>query len=224
LRYEIFGESAQLIAVSGFFKSFKDPIELSIFSDFSADNVQPRNVNDAIVYGAEIEIRRDLDFISKSLDNFDINLNISVIESEVEMDRSPNGEFESKRRNLREGEEFDGTRSLQGQSPYLINSGLNYNHSEKGWQAGIFYNVQGKTLELVGIGTVPDVYNMPFHSLNFNFSKEFGKEKNSLISLKIGNILNNKLESRFQSFGAQDQIFSIRNPGQPISLSYSYQF
>lgn len=83
---------------------------MSIFSDFSADNIQPRNVNDAVVYGVEIELRQNLDFISPAFEKFDVNLNVSLIDSEVEMDRSPNGEFESKQRNLREGEDFDGTR------------------------------------------------------------------------------------------------------------------
>ncbi|MGB8705594.1 MAG: TonB-dependent receptor, partial [Gillisia sp.] len=148
----------------------------------------------------------------------------SVIDSKVAMDRSANGEYESKKRNLRDGESFDGNRQLQGQSPYLINAGLNYKDAENGWQAGLFYNVQGKTLELVGIGTVPDVYTMPFNSLNLNVSKAFGEDQNSMLSLKVGNILNNKIESRFQSYGAEDKVFEKRNPGQPISLSYSYKF
>lgn len=224
LRYEIYGEQAQLIAFSGFVKSFRDPIELTIFSDFASDNLQPRNVNDAIVYGAEVEIRRNLGFLNQGLSNFNFNVNVSVIESSVEMDRSPNGEYESKSRNLRTGEEFDGTRPLQGQSPYLINSGLNYTSNSNAWQTGIYYNVQGKTLEVVGIGTAPDVYTMPFHSLNFNLSRTFGEAMNSTLSLKVSNILNDDIESRFQSFNAEDQIFSRRNPGTPISLSYSYKF
>lgn len=224
LRYEMFGESAQLIAISGFYKQFKDPIELTIFSDFSSDNFQPRNVNDAVVYGAEVEVRQGLNFLSEGLSNFDVNVNVSLIDSKVEMDRSPSGEFESKERNLRDGEDFDGTRPLQGQSPFLINAGLNYNAQATGWQAGILYNVQGKTLEVVGIGTAPDVYTMPFHSLNFNLSKTFGETKNSTLALKVANILNDDVESRFQSFNARDQIFSKRNPGTPISLSYSYRF
>jgi hypothetical protein len=224
IRYEIFGKSAELLAISGFYKSFIDPIELSIYSDFSADNFQPRNVNDAIVYGIELEVRKNLDFILPALEKFNFNLNVSLIDSKVQMDKSPNGEYESKQRNLRIGEKFDGNRELQGQSPFLINSGINYTNNESGWQAGIFYNVQGKTLELVGLGTVPDVYTMPFHSLNFNLNKTFGEKRNSAISLKVSNILNEVIESRFQSFKAGDQIFSKRSPGQPISISYSYKF
>lgn len=223
-RYELYGDDAQLFAVSAFYKKFTDPIELSVYSDFSADNFQPRNVNDATVVGAEIEIRKNFGFITEGLRKLSANLNVSVIDSKVEMDRSPSGEFESRQRNLRPGEEFDGTRQLQGQSPFLINAGFDYTDSKSGWQAGIFYNTQGKTLELVGLGTVPDVYTMPFHSLNFNLNKSFGEERNSTISLKVSNMLGDKIESRFQSFGAEDQIFSLRNPGTPISLSYSYKF
>ncbi|MEP6262165.1 MAG: TonB-dependent receptor [Gillisia sp.] len=224
LRYEIYGDKAQLIALSGFYKSFRDPIELTIFSDFSSDNFQPRNVNDAMVFGAELEIRRNLGFITEGLSNFDVNMNISLIDSRVDMDRSPSGEYESKERNLRDGEDFDGTRPLQGQSPYLINTGINYTSDQLGLQAGVFYNVQGKTLEVVGIGTAPDVYTMPFHNLNFNLSKSFGEARNSTLALKVSNILNDAIESRFQSFNAEDQIFSKRNPGTPISLSYSFRF
>ncbi|AVR47380.1 TonB-dependent receptor [Christiangramia fulva] len=224
LRYEAYGENAQLFAVSAFYKKFIDPIELSTYSDFTADNFQPRNVNDAKVIGAEVELRKNFDFISEDLKYFGLNLNVSVIDSKVNMDRSPNGEYESRKRNLREGESFDGTRELQGQSPYLINVGLDYNNTDNGFQAGLFFNTQGKTLELVGLGTVPDVYTMPFNSLNANFSKALGENKNSTLSLKISNILGDKIESRFQSYGTEDKIFSKRNPGTSISLGYSYKF
>lgn len=224
LRYELFGDDAQLFAVSGFYKKFTDPIELSTYSDFTADNFQPRNVNDATVIGAEVELRKNFGFLSESLKKLAVNVNVSVIDSQVQMDRSPNGEYESRKRNLRPGESFDGTRDLQGQSPYLINAGLDYNDRETGWQAGVFFNTQGKTLQLVGLGTVPDVYTMPFNSLNFNLSKSFGEDKNSTLSLKATNLLGDTVESKFQSFGAEDQIFSKKDPGTAFSIGYSYKF
>ncbi|MGB5263390.1 MAG: hypothetical protein WBN28_07295, partial [Lutimonas sp.] len=71
---------------------------------------------------------------------------------------------------------------------------------------------------------VPDVYTMPFHSLNFNLTKSFGKELNSSINFGIKNILDDELESKYQSFKAQDQIFSRLNPGRGITLGYAYKF
>jgi arginine decarboxylase-like protein len=124
----------------------------------------------------------------------------------------------------RDGETISPERVLQGQSPFLINFGLNYNGSRNGWQASLYYNVQGKTLEVVGIRGVPDVYTLPFHNAVLSVSKEFGKERNSKISLRFNNLLNDQIESVYQSFRATDQIYSFRDPGQAISLGYSYSF
>jgi hypothetical protein len=133
-------------------------------------------------------------------------------------------EFNSRQLSAREGETIEDIRVLQGQSPYLINVGFNYKGENNGWQTGLFYNVQGKTLEVVGIRSVPDVYSLPFHNLSLSAGKEFGKDRNSKITLRFANILNDKNESVYQSFRATDQIYSFRDPGQTISLGYSYSF
>ncbi|PKP14078.1 MAG: TonB-dependent receptor [Bacteroidetes bacterium HGW-Bacteroidetes-3] len=224
VRYENFGTKAQVLAVSAFYKSFKDPIELAFFSASSPDNLQPRNIGSATVYGLELDFRKNLGFLSESFNNFDLILNASVIESRQEMDKTTNGEYESKLLNLRDGETMDDTRDLQGQSPYLVNAGFNYSNDAKGIQTGLFYNVQGKSLEIVGIGAIPDVYTMPFNSLNFTFSKAFGEKQQSSIGFKAENLLNNEVESHYQSYHANDQIFSKKHTGTAFSLSYAYKF
>lgn len=219
LRFEKFGEGAELFAVSAFYKTFDDPIELSFFRA-APDQFEPRNLGDATVYGAELEFRKNLTFI-QGLEDFSVNVNVSVIESQQEYGEE---EREAREDNLREGETLEDYRQLQGQSPYLMNAGISYNGNENGFQAGLFYNVQGKTLEIVGAGNIPDVFTLPFHNLVLNLSKAFGKEKKSSITFKFENILNDDVESVFQSFGAEDQIYSKRSPGQPISIGYSYKF
>jgi len=224
LRFEKFGEKAQLIAVSAFYKTFQNPIELAFFSASSPDNLQPRNIGSANVYGLEFDIRKNLGFLGDNYDKFSVNINASFINSRQEMDKSPNGEYESKLLNLRDGETLSDKRSLQGQSPYLINAGINYNHSKKGLQTGLFYNVQGKALEVVGIGAIPDVYTMPFNSLNFTFSKILDVAQKSRFSFKIENLLNDKIESHYQSFKAADKIFLKKRVGITFSFGYSYTF
>ena len=66
---------------------------------------------------------------------------------------------------LRDGETLSGSRNLQGQSPYLINAGINLKTEKSNINSNISYNVQGKTLEVVGDGFYPDVYTKPFNSL-----------------------------------------------------------
>ena len=218
LRYEKYGENGDFYAISGFYKSFKDPIELS-FIRSATGQFTPLNLGDAIVYGTEIEIRKNLGFIP-GLEKFRINTNLSLINSEQEFS---DDEKANREDNLRSGEVLDDTRPLQGQSPYLVNFGIDYTN-DNGWNAGLFYNVQGKTLQIVGSGDIPDVYTLPFNNLLFNASKTFGKNKNATISLKFENLLNSNIESVYESYKAEDQIYSKWNPGQKISISYNVKF
>lgn len=217
LRYEKYGESGDFFALSGFYKTFKDPIELS-FIRRAYGQYTPLNLGNANVYGAEIEVRKNLGFIG-GLDKLNFNVNLSVIESQQ---KYSDDEREGRLDNLREGETLGDTRQLQGQSPYLLNMGFNY--EDNGWNAGVFYNSQGKTLQIVGAGDVADVFTLPYHNVKFNISKTLGENKNSTISLKFDNLLDDDIESVYQSFGAQDQTYSRWSPGQDISLSYSVKF
>lgn len=224
VRYENFGEDAQLFALSAFYKTFKNPIELAFFSASAPDNLQPRNIGSATVYGLEIDIRKNLDFLGDAFNKFSINGNASVIKSSQLMDKSLNGEYESKLQNLRVGQTLSDKRSLQGQSPYLINAGLNYTDDHNGLQTGLFFNVQGKSLEVVGIGAISDVYTLPFNSLNFTMNKDLGREKKSTINFKIENLLNNDIESHYQSFGSSDKIFLKKHIGMSFSFGYHINF
>lgn len=219
LRFESYGEGTNFFAISAFYKAFKDPIEIQFIRE-ARGQFTPLNLGDANVFGGELEVRRNLGFIP-GWENISVNTNISVIESRQSFSEN---EESARRDNLREGETLDDNRQLQGQSPLLINFGIDYDNNENGWQGGLFYNVQGETLEIVGNGDIPDVFTQPFHNLRLNISKEFGKDRNSKLSLKFENILNDDIESVYKSFGAEDRIYSLRYPGQAISLGYSYRF
>ena len=64
-------------------------------------------------------------------------------------------EYESRQNNLRHGENFSDKREMQGQAPYLVNFGLSYKNKSKNLDIGLFYNVQGSTLSIVGINNRP---------------------------------------------------------------------
>lgn len=220
LRYEHFGESGQMYAVSGFYKDFTDPIEQAFFLQ-APTQLTVDNLGNAKVYGVELEVRQRLGFISEDLSNLKFNANLSFIKSELTMS---DDEFDSRTLAARDGETIDRKRDLQGQAPFLLNFGLDYNDSEKGLQTGLFFNVQGETLEVVGIGLVPDVYTQPFESLNFTFNKAFGENKHSSIDFKVSNILGSERESVYKSFNTQNEIYSLRSPGTEFSLGYSFKF
>lgn len=121
-RVEWFGENAEMVALSSFYKKFTNPIELTYFKS-SSDNFTPQNLGDADVLGLEFEIRKNLGFITSGLNNFSFTINTSIIKSTQVYSES---ERTLRQLGLRDGETLTGDRELQGQSPFLINSSLNY--------------------------------------------------------------------------------------------------
>lgn len=222
LRWELLLFNGQMLSVSTFYKKFINPIELVQFAT-QTGAFQPRNVHDAQVYGVEFEIRQNLGRFYDGLKNLNVTTNVSFINSQVEMNQT---EFDSRVKNARTGQEISHYREMAGQAPYLVNAGISYNGSGEsfwgGFNAGLYYNVQGPTLTYVGIVDRPDIYTASFHSLNFNSSITLGKEKKSQLGLKITNLLFDKKEKIYVSYKAKDQYYERLNPGFSVKFSYSY--
>jgi len=222
LRWEWFHQRGQMVSVSGFYKRFINPIEMVQFATTQKTEIQPRNVGDGQILGGELELRQSLQFLGERFNNFDISSNFTYVHSKVKYSKS---EYESRVRNARTGQTIDTYRDMAGQSPYLINVGINYSGGTDGFwsglEAGLFYNVQGKSLAVVGINNKPDIYNMPFHSLNFNLNKQFNKFS---LSFKVKNILNSKHESVYQAYEAKDQYYQFLEKGISYGLSLKYNF
>lgn len=223
-RWEIFPTPAQVISISAFYKKFINPIEIIQFAT-QAGAFQPRNVGDGEVIGGELEVRQSLKFISESLQNFSLAVNFTMTNSRIELSRT---EYESRVANAREGQTIDRYRDMAGQAPYIINGGFMFNGAEEGFfktlEAALFYNMQGQTLQFAGIVDRPDIYTVPFHSLNFNASKKFGADENMNVGIKVSNLLNDRREAVYRSFGAEDQFFESLGIGTTVSLKFSMNF
>ena len=220
LRFEIFPRRGEIISASVFYKSFDRPIELvRIYQAQTNNEFQTRNVGDGQLYGFEFEFRKRLDFIAGKLENWSVNGNVTITESQIDMFSN---EREAREEFQKDGEDIDGTRDMAGQAPYVINAGISYENFDKGLDAGLFYNVQGATLVVVGGSLFPDVYTEPFHSLNFNMNKKFGESLG--VNLSVSNILNDVREQFFQNYEATDQFFERRSPGTAVGIGVSYSF
>jgi outer membrane receptor for ferrienterochelin and colicin len=217
LRYEFFQTGGQNISLSTFYKGFADPIEIVQYVQ-APNNFQPRNVGDGQVLGVELEFRKNLGTLESS--NFALNGNVTLTKSNIEMSET---EFRSRLANARDGEEIDNKRDMAGQAPYIINGGVSYSNSSRSLDLGMFYNVQGRTLQFVGIADRPDIYTRPFHSLNFTANYTFGPTDNIKFGLKADNLLGSKRESVFESFNTENQLFTSLAPQRTFSLSLSYK-
>ncbi|MDR2472719.1 MAG: outer membrane beta-barrel protein [Tannerella sp.] len=167
IRYEYYPSSSELISVAFFYKHFRNPIEWTFLDAGGTYTYTFENAEAANNYGIEVDIKKNLDFIG--LNNFNLTFNGSLISSKVVFGENS----------------LEHDRPMQGQSPYLVNTGLFYQNEKLQFNAGFLYNVIGK--RIIGIGQkdgseqqsvnndVPDLYEMPRHVIDFTFSRKFGK-------------------------------------------------
>lgn len=230
LRYEWFIGGKDMLSLSGFYKRFDGHIELVSF-ELAPDNLKPRNSGIAHVFGGEFEIRKGLrqHTTSSFLQGLFFTANVSVVHSMVDMtsvlvDNQGETEFELRQENARSGEIVEKFRRMSGQSPYAVNAGISYEFGDDRGNISLAYNVQGDQLSIIGSGRVPDVYTLSFHSLNFNAYVNVGAERNSRITFRVQNLLNEDRTLVYRSYKAEDQVFTSFKPGVSIRLAYQYTF
>ena len=175
LRYELYPSLGEQITVAAFYKRFNNPIEWTYTVAGGTNLIYSyENAQSADNYGIELDIRKDLSFIG--LRNFSLSFNGALIHSRVNF---PDG---SRNEN----------RPMQGQSPYLVNTGLFYKNERMGLNVSLLYNRIGR--RIIGVGRsegstgsednarVPDSYEMPRDMFDIAVTKKWG----SHFELKAG--------------------------------------
>ena len=114
-----------------------------------------------------------------------------------------------------------------------MNVGVFYRSNPLSLNAAVLYNRIGK--RIVGVGrsmgstentvNIPDSYEMPRNSLDFNVSKELGKHFE--VKLSARNILNeNVLYKQFldTEHGTVEEVTRRYRPGRNFSITAGYKF
>ena len=217
LRWEWFMRPGEMFAVSTFYKNFTNPIELTIH-DVNG-NIQPRNSDEADLYGLEIEFRRNMSHIHPKLSNFSLGGNITVIKSSVKIDSAEVAQDVNV-------DNPQTIRPLEGQSPYVVNIDLGYNNRESGTTFSTYYNLFGRRLAFNAANGTPDVYEVPRHQLDVIASQRlFGGPK---VKLSVKNILSQKSKFVHEDIGLQSQldgveyVYKEHSLGTSVSLGISY--
>lgn len=221
LRYEFYPSRGEMVSVALFYKYFDAPIEWTytlsggnrmIYSYMNADHANS--------YGVELDIKKDLSFIG--LPDFSWSFNGAIIKSRVNFNGSANME----------------NRPMQGQSPYLVNTGIFYKNDKQQLDIALLYNRIGK--RIIGVGRsegttsgnetlrVPDSYEMPRDVLDLSISKKFGTHWE--IKANIRDLLAQKVyykefvTANLNSGGTKEveQITRCFKPGRNIGLTVTY--
>jgi TonB dependent receptor/CarboxypepD_reg-like domain/TonB-dependent Receptor Plug Domain len=217
-RAEYFLTGNQIISVGGFYKTIQNPIEMSI------DVTQPfttftfRNEKSATIYGVELEMRKNLGFLPNDFfKNIAVFSNLSLMKSVL---------------NFEAGTQAQLNRPLQGQSPYIINAGLQYDNSENGWSGSLVMNQVGRRIAYVGVdakygATRQDIYENPRSVVDFQIGKNFKKFN---LKLTMGDLLHQdlvfyqdaNLNGKYDA--GTDRLMFKYNHGFTGALSFTYNF
>lgn len=183
LRWEYYPTPNEFIAIGGFGKYFKNPIETVIRTGTDNPALLYTNAKEAYTAGAEVEVRKALAYSSASsfLNNSFIVFNASLIYNRIQVSDLADDLELSKR-------------PMQGQSPYIVNLGYYFEDTKRGLQANLQYNVFGKRITFVGNTQFPTWWEVPRHLVDLNIAKTIGK--NLEIRFGISDLLNAKWELR----------------------------
>jgi outer membrane receptor protein involved in Fe transport len=228
LRFEHYPSPNETFNIGAFYKYFRNPIEMVIMGN-SPTQYSFENVVSAYSYGLETDVRKSLGFISGA-ENFSVILNAAFIKSKVQF---PEGALQRNR-------------SLQGQSPYMINAGIFYYNDKNGLMVTMLYNIIGKRIVAVGRPSpnqwedIPNIYEMPRNVLDLAVSKKIGQKFE--IKAGIKDILNGQVTMK-QIVNAsvpmseinggtdnstkefkRDQITKSYHPGRYLTFGITYKF
>ncbi len=213
LRYELYPRAGEVFTFGAFYKKFENPIE-QLFNEGAggASTFTYQNAKKATAYGLEAELRKKLDF-TDALRHFTFQANGSLIKSQVKdlalaIDRT-----------------------LQGQSPYMINLGLLYDLEKSGLTATLLYNRIGERIYLVGDISAgsgsPDILEAPRNLIDFQMSKKVLKKKGEF-RLNVSDLLNatqyfyQNTEGKVSFQKGLDAYRFTRQLGTTFSLTFNY--
>ncbi len=219
LRYEFYPETTDIINFGIFFKNFTNPIEMYYVPGSGSGgtrNFTYRNAPSAYNIGVETEIRKSLaDIIdnNKLFEKTGILFNAAIINSNVKLGEEAKGQNKN--------------RPLVGQSPYVINAGLYYQHPYLETQVNIVYNVIGKRIYVVGTYGIPDIYEMPKNNIDITLMTKLYKKIK--LTLNINNLLNAKTllmqdSNEDGKINKSDEMISQYKLGRNINIGLSYKF
>ncbi len=220
LKYELFPENNELIAIGVFGKQIKNPIERVLVPTGNSGGqiVSYDNSKEAVLFGAEVETIVQLKRLSPFLNKFSFGFNRSIMKTNVKIESTMNTIENSD------------SRDLQGAANWVINSDLKYefefNEDMKN-TVSMVYGLTGKKIHTVGTAGIDHIYEKPFHKLDFVWSSKLSKNIEAKFS--VDNILNSTFKKELGDKSTvkiteKDLTTESYKKGTGFSLSINYTF
>jgi outer membrane receptor protein involved in Fe transport len=205
-----------------FYKSIDLPIEYAQF-------VAPQNFayTTAVNYpegsmtGAELEMRLDMEAVHEDLQGLSLGANATFIRSSVTLPEDEQADFTEIGFPI-------ASRDMAGTPGFLLNLNATYEWEPLGTTLGLFYNVQGETLE-TGAGAerltgvfIPSVYSLSYATLNFTMQQQITEHWKLFFQAK--NLLNPEIQTVYRSeYIGPDILNTSYTAGIDFAVGLSFQ-
>lgn len=220
LKLEYYLQDGSMFSVNPFIKYFNNPVEFFIYDNAGGKQLSYFNTKEANNTGIEFEARLKFEFADKLLGtnwlkDLTVFGNYAYIDSKVNLEVLP-----GTAQLLKE-------RPLQGQSPYLINLGLQYSNEDLGLDAQVTYNKFGRRIVITANAANALIWENPRDIIDLSISKTIYKKLSARFIL--GDLLAQDLilyQDRNLSGNLDDQdikSFTFRN-GRTLTLGINYTF
>lgn len=187
LKWEIFPKNSELLSVTAFGKYILDPInEITLAS--STNDISFINTGDiGYVYGAEIELRKDIfSFDEDQSNKLSAGLNATYMQTHQELDSEKVREETNYNTNL-----TDNTSGFTGASDFLLNADISYLkdfNTNANMMATIAYSYTSDKLYALGVETKGNLVDKGVGTLDFILKTQLNK--NLSIDFTVRNMLN----------------------------------
>ncbi|MCP4438120.1 MAG: TonB-dependent receptor [Aureispira sp.] len=216
LRWEWFPRMRELVSVGSFFKYLLNPIDhVAQIDEQQQQDFVYRNLDDAWMVGAELELRKRLHFLGRWANDFYFTANFSYTYAQVAIDSS---NWRALERQVLDAKPY---RAMSKQPNYIANFILNYEYKKLGIQTNLNLNLVGQKLVYATAGANPNIIELPRATLNFNLSKKLGRYFK--LQLGVENLLNARLQ-RVYEFRGEQYTHRTYPLGQTFWIGLSYQF
>ncbi|MCH9741405.1 MAG: TonB-dependent receptor [Epsilonproteobacteria bacterium] len=213
LKYSHYMSDTENVKAGLFFKYLDKPIEDVMIPSSSLPIYSFDNADSAILYGVEVDGRKNLDMLGKEFSNYYLSGNFSYTESDVTLRDEQLDTFSTNHR------------QLQGLSKVVLNTTLGYDNDKR--NVALSYNKMGERIRKVGLideYAYPDNFETPPQMLDLVWQEKlknldmYGLD-NLNVKLKVGNILDDATVWRQGS-----NVTKKFKTGQTFSLGISSKF
>lgn len=154
VRWEMYPNSGEVVSFGVFAKRFDSPIERVFQATTGKPQIGFTNAKSATNYGVELDVRKDLGGLARSLRAFSMFSNVTLMRSRIQIDDALTAATNPNR-------------AMVGQAPFVANAGLTYTNYAGSLNASLLYNVVGKRITIAGVQPLPDTYERPRNVVDF---------------------------------------------------------